>query len=125
MWENMLNVKVGDGGGGGRFMAGDEDGGFRAVVVCDGEDAVKSIGEREFNDEVHGDGLKGEGGVVSRNGAVRDTGARGVNFGGLAGGATPDEGGNKGLHVGPPVILGNEETGFEDAGVAGSGGIMV
>ena len=46
MWKNMLNVKVSDGGGGGRFMAGDENGSFRAVVIRDGEDAVESIGER-------------------------------------------------------------------------------
>ena len=125
MWKNVLDVKVSNGGSGGRFMAGDENGSFRAIVVRDGEDTVESIGEREFDDEVHGDGLKGEGGAVSRNGAMRDTGARGVNFGGLASGATPDEGGNKGFHVGPPVILGDEETGFEDAGVTCGGGVMV
>ena len=125
MWKNMLDVKVGDGGGGGRFMAGDEDGSFRAVVVRDGEDTVKSIEEWEFNDEIHGNGLKGEGGAVGRDGAVRDAGARGIDLGGLTGGATPDEGGDKGLHVGPPVILGDEETGFEDAGVASGGGIVV
>ena len=106
-------------------MAGDENGSFRAVVVCDGEDAVKSIGEWEFNDEVHGNGLKGEGGAIGCDGAVRDTGARGIDFGGLTGGATSDEGGDKGLHVGPPVILGDEETGFEDAGVTCGVGIMV
>ena len=125
MWKNMLDVKIGDGGGGGCFMAGDENGSFRAIVVCDGEDAVESIGEQKFNDEVHSDGLKGEGGAVSRNGAMRNARARGVNFGGLAGGATPDKGGNKGFHMGPPVVLGDEETGFEDAGVTCSGGIMV
>jgi hypothetical protein len=125
MWKNMLDVKVGDGGSGGRFMAGDENGSFRAIVVRDGEDAVESIGEQKFNDEVHSDGLKGEGGAVSRNGAMRNTRARGVNFGGLAGGATPDEGGDKGFHMGPPVIPGDEETSFEDAGVTCSGGVMV
>ena len=125
MWKDMLDVKISDGGSGGGFMAGDENGSFRAVVVRDGEDAVKAIGERELNDEVHSDGLKGEGGAVSRNGAMRNARARGVNFGGLAGGASPDEGGNEGFHVGPPVILGDEETGFEDAGVTCRGGIMV
>ena len=125
VWKDMLDVKVSNGGGGGHFMAGDENGSFRAIVVCDGEDAVKSVGKREFNDEVHGDGLKGEGGAVGCDGAVRDTGVRGIDFGGLTGGATADEGGDKGLHVGPPVILGDEETGFEDAGVAGGVGIML
>ena len=125
VWKNMLDVKVGDGGGGGRFMAGDENGSLRAIVVCDGEDAVESIGKWEFNDEVHSDGLKGEGGTISCNEAMRNTRARGVNFGGLAGGATPDEGGDKGFHMGPPVILGNEEAGFEDTGVTCSGGVMV
>ena len=125
MWKNMLDVKIGDGGGGGRFVTGNENGSFRAVVVGNGEDAVKSVGKRKFNDEVHGDGLKGEGGAVGRDGAVRNTGARGIDFGGLTGGATPDEGGYKGFHMGPPVILGDEETGFEDAGMACGVGIMV
>ena len=125
MWKDMLDIKVSDGGGCGRFMAGDENGSFRAVVVCDGEDAVKSIGERELNDEVHGNSLKGEGSAIGRDGAVRNAGARGIDFGGLTGGAAPDEGGDKGLHVGPPVILGDEETGFEDARVTCGVGIMV
>ena len=125
MWKDMLDVKVGDGGGGGRFMAGDKNGSFGAVVVGDGEDAVESIGEREFNYEVHGNGLEGEGSVVSCDGAVRNTGARGIDFGGLTGGAALDEGGDKGLHVGPPVVFGDEETGLEDARVAGGVGIMV
>jgi hypothetical protein len=46
MWKNMLDVKIGDGGGSGHFMAGDENGSFRAVVVCDSKDTVKAIGER-------------------------------------------------------------------------------
>ena len=125
MWKNMLDVKVSDGGGGGCFMAGDENGGFRAVVIGDGEDAVKAIGEREFNDEVHGNGFKGEGGAVGCDGAVRDTGARGINFGGLTGGATTDERGDKGLHMGPPVVFSDEEAGFENAGVTRGGGIVV
>ena len=125
VWKNMLDVKVGDGRGGGRFMAGNEDSGFRAVVVCNGEDAIKSVREREFNNEVHGDSFKGEGSVVGGDGAMQDMGARGISFGGLTGGATPDEGGDKGLHVGPPVILGDEKAGFEDAGVTRGGGIVV
>ena len=43
MRENVLDVEVGDGGGGGCFVTGDENGGFRAVVVCDGEDAVETV----------------------------------------------------------------------------------
>ena len=125
MREDVLDVKVSDGGGGGCFMTGDKDGGFRAVVVRDGEDAIKTIGEWELNDEVHGNGFEGEGSSVGRDGAVRDAGARGIDFGGLAGGATTDEGGDKGFHVGPPVIFSDEEAGFEDAGVACSGGIVV
>ena len=125
MRKDMLDVKVSYGGGGGCFMAGDEDGSFGAVVVRDGKDAIKAIGEWEFNDEVHGDGFKGEGGAVGRDGAVRHTGARGIGLGGLTGGATADEGGDEGLHVGPPVVLDDEETGFEDTGVACGGGIMV
>ena len=56
---------------------------------------------------------------------MRDTGARGIGFGGLAGGATSDEGGDKGFHVGPPVILGDKKAGFEDAGVTCGRGIVV
>ena len=44
MWKYVLDVEVGDGGGGGCFMAGDKNGSLRAVVICDGEDAVKAIG---------------------------------------------------------------------------------
>ena len=94
-------------------------------MVHNGEDAIKSIGEREFNDEIHSDRFKWKGGAVGGDGAVRDTGARGISFSGLTGGATPDEGGDKGFHVGPPVILGNEEAGFEDAGVTCGVGIVV
>jgi hypothetical protein len=125
VWKNVLDVKIGNGGGGSRFMAGNEDGRFRAVMVGDGEDAVKTVGERELNDEIHGDGFKGEGGAVSRDGAVGNTGARGNGFGGLTGGATSDERGDKGFHMRPPVILGDEEAGFEDAGVTCGGGVMV
>ena len=43
MREDVLDVEVSDGGGGGRFVTGDENGSFGAVVVCDGEDAVESV----------------------------------------------------------------------------------
>ena len=125
VWEDMLDVKIGNGGGGSCFVAGNEDGSFRAVMIGDGEDAVEAVGEWELNDEIHGDGFKGEGGAVGRDGAVGNAGPRGNGFGGLTGGATADERGDKGFHMGPPIILGNEEAGFEDAGVACGGGIMV
>ena len=91
VWKDMLDVEVGDGGGGGRFMAGDKKGSFRAVVVRDGEDAIKAIGERELDNKIHGDGFKGEGGTVGRDGTVRNAGARSSDLGGLTGGATTDE----------------------------------
>ena len=94
-------------------------------MVHDSEDAVKAIGKREFNNEVHGNGFEWEGSTVGGNGAVRDAGARGIDLSGLTGGATTDEGGDEGLHVGPPVIFGKEEASFEDARVACSGGIVV
>ena len=125
VWKDILDVEVGDGGGGGRFMAGDKKGSFRAVVVCDGEDTVKTVGEREFDNKVHSDGFKGESGAVGRDGTVRNSWARGGDFGGLTGGATADEGGDEGLHVGPPVIFGDKKAGFENAGVARSRGIVV
>ena len=40
--EDVLGVEVSDGGGGGCFVTGDENGSFRTVVVGDGEDAVKA-----------------------------------------------------------------------------------
>ena len=125
VWKNMLDVKIGNSGGGSHFVAGNENGSFRAVVVCNGEDAVKSVREQEFNDEIHGDGFEREGGAVGRDGAVGNMGARGNGFGGLTGGATADEGGDKGFHMGPPIILGDEKAGFEDAGVSCGGGVMV
>ena len=52
-------------------------------MVCDSKDAVKAVGKREFNDEVHGNGFEGEGGAVSGDGAVWDAGVRGIDLGGL------------------------------------------
>ena len=43
MREDMLDVEVSDGGGGGRFVTGDENSSLRAVVIRDGEDAVESV----------------------------------------------------------------------------------
>ena len=43
MREDVLDVEVSDGGGGGRFVTGDKNSGFRAVVIGDGEDAVESV----------------------------------------------------------------------------------
>ena len=125
MWKDVLNIEVGDGGGGGRFMARDKNGSLRTVVIRDGEDAVEAVREWKLDNEIHSDGLEGEGGAVGCDGAVRDTGARGIDFGGLAGGATSDKRGDKGLHVRPPIVFGDEETGFEDAWVTGGGGIVV
>jgi hypothetical protein len=125
VWENMLDVKIGNSGGGSRFVAGNEDGRFRAIVVGNGEDAVKAVREGELNNEIHGDSFEGEGGAVSCDGAVGNTGARGNGFGGLTGGATSDERGDKGFHMGPPIIFGDEKASFEDAGVTCGGGVMV
>ena len=94
-------------------------------MIGNGKDAVESGGEGELDDEVHGHSFKREGGAVGCDGAVGNTGSRGNGFGGLTSGATADEGGDKGLHMGPPVIVSDEEAGFEDAGVACGGGIMV
>ena len=125
VWEDVLDIKVSDGGGGGRFVTGDKNSSFRAVVICDGEDAVEAVGEGEFNNEIHGDGFEGKGGAVGRDGAVGNAGSRGIGFGGLTGGASADKRGDKGFHMGPPVVLSDEETGLEDAGVACGGGIVV
>ena len=125
VWKDMLDVKVGNNGGGSRFVAGNEDGSFRAVMVGNGEDAVEAVREWELDNEIHGNSFKGEGGAISRDGAMGNAGTRSNGFGGLTGSAAMDEGGDKGFHVGPPVIFGNKEAGFEDAGVACGGGIMV
>ena len=125
VWKNMLDIEIGDGRGGGRFMAGNKNSSFRAVMVRDSEDAVKAVGKQEFNNEVHGNCFEWEGGAVGGNGAMQDAGARGIDLGGLTGGTTTDEGGDKVLHVGPPVIIGEEKAGFEDARVAHGGGIVV
>ena len=94
-------------------------------MVGNGEDAVEAVGERELDNEIHGDGLKGEGGAISRDGAMGNTRSRGNGFGGLTGGATADKGGDKRFHMGPPIIFGDEKAGFEDAGVTCGGGVMV
>ena len=123
--KNMLDVKIGNSRGGSCFVAGNEDGSFRAVMVGNGEDTIKAIGEWELNNEIHGDGFKGEGGAVGCDGAVGNTGARGNGFGGLTGGTTSDERGDKGFHMGPPIIFGEEKASFEDARVTCGGGVMV
>ena len=94
-------------------------------MVRNGEDAVKAIGKWELDDEVHSYGVKGEGGAIGGDGEVRDAGASHNNLGGLAGGATADKGGDKVLHVGPPVVLCEEKTSFQDTGVTGGGGIVI
>ena len=94
-------------------------------MIGNGKDAVESGGEGELDDEVHGHSFKGEGGAVGCDGAVGNTGSRGNGFGGLTGGTTSDKRGDKGFHMGPPVIFSNEEAGFEDVGVSCGGGIMV
>ena len=81
-------------------------------MVHDGEDAIEAVREQEFDDEVHSDSLKGEGGMVGSDGAVGDVGARRVDLGGLAGGASTDKGGDKVFHVRPPVVLCKEKTSF-------------
>jgi hypothetical protein len=43
VWKDMLYVEVSDVGGSGGFATGDENGGFGAVVICDGEDTIKAI----------------------------------------------------------------------------------
>ena len=60
-------------------------------MVCDGEDAVKAIRKREFDNEVHRDSVEGGGGVVGSDRVVRDVGMRHKSLGGLAGGATVDK----------------------------------
>ena len=94
-------------------------------MVRDGEDAIKAIGGREFNNKVHGNIFKQEGGVVGNDRVVWCAGASCDGFGGLASGATADEGGNEILHVGPPVVLSKEKTDFQDAGVTHCGGVMI
>jgi hypothetical protein len=125
MWEDMLDIEVGNSGGSGCFVAGDEDGGLQAIMVRDSEDAIKAVGKWELDDEVHGDGFKGEGSAVSGDRVVRNVGARRVNLSGLAGGATADKGGDKVLHMGPPVVFHKEKTSFQDARVAHGGGVVI
>ena len=123
--KNMLDVELGDGGGGGCFVAGNENGSFRAVVVRDGEDAVEAIGKWKLNDEIHSNGFKRKGGAVGGNGAVWDMGTRGIGLSGLTGGAAADEGGDEVLHVGPPVVVGEEEASFKDTRVTRGRGIVI
>ena len=55
-------------------------------MVRDGEDAVKAIRKQEFDNEVHSDVFKGEGGAISGDRAVWCVGVSHNGFGGLAGG---------------------------------------
>ena len=94
-------------------------------MVGDGENTIKTIGRWEFNDEVHGNILEGKGSVVSGDGAVGSAGVGHKRFGGLAGGASTDEGGNEVLYMGPPVVFCKEETSFQNSRVTRCGGVMI
>ena len=94
-------------------------------MVHDGEDAVKAIEKWEFDNEVHGDSLKGEGSAVGDDRVVGDVGVSCNNLGGLAGGAPTDKRGDKVLHVGPPVVLCDEKASFQYTRVACCGGIVI
>ena len=52
VWKDVLDIKIGNSGGGSGFVARDKDRGFRAVMVGNGKDAVEAVGEGELNDEV-------------------------------------------------------------------------
>ena len=94
-------------------------------MVCDGEDAVKTVGGQEFDNKVHGDSFKREGGTISGNRVVRYAGASCEGLGGLAGGAALDKGGDEVLHVGSSVVFGEEKTSFQDARVTHCGRVMI
>ena len=106
-------------------MTGDKKGGFEAVVVCHCEDAVEAVRGRELDNEVHGDGFKGEGSVCNGDGIMGNVRSSSELFGGLAGGAAADEGRDEVLHMGPPVVFCKEVASFEDAGVTGCWRVMV
>ena len=125
VWKNMLDIEVGNIGCSSHFMAGNEDDGFEAVMVRDSEDAVKAVGKREFDSEVHSDVFKGKGSVISGDRAVWCVEVSCNGFGGLAGGATTDERGDEVLHVGPPVVFGEEKAGFQDTRMTHCGGVMI
>ena len=94
-------------------------------MVCDDEDAVKTVRGWEFDNEVHGDGFKREGGMISGDRVVRYMGVSCEGLGGLAGGTALDKGGDEVLHVGPPVVFGEEKTSFQDARVTCCGRVMI
>ena len=125
MGKDVLDIEVGNLGGGNGLEAGNEDGGFGAVVVSNGEDTIESCRRQEFDDEVHGNVFEAKGGVVSGDGVMRHAGSGHDGPGGLAGGASADKGGDKVFHVGPPVVFCKKEISFKDTGVAGSRGVMV
>ena len=94
-------------------------------MVHDGEDAVKTVRKREFDNEVHSDGFKREGGMISDDRVVRYVGASCDSFDGLAGGATADKRRDKVLYMGPPVVFSEEKTSFQDTRVTRREGIVI
>ena len=94
-------------------------------MVSDSENAIKTLGRWEFDDKIHGDGLKEKGSAVGGNRIVGHVGVGHKGLSGLASGTTADKGGDKVLHMGPPVVLCKKKTGFKNAGVARGGGVMV
>ena len=94
-------------------------------MVYDSKDTVKAVGKWKFDSEVHGNGFKGKGGVVGGDRVVGGVGVSCDSFDGLAGGTSSDKSGDKGLHMGPPVVFSEEKTSFQDTRVACCGGIMI
>ena len=103
MWEDVSKIKKGYSWSVDVFFAGDEECGFGAVVVGDGEDGVEAPRFREFGDEVERNGFEGKG-VLWFDGEERGSCPVCVHFVCLALGTSLYIVCDKLFHVRPPVI---------------------
>ena len=105
VWKDRLDIEVGNTGSGDGLVAGDKDCGFGTVVVHYSEDAIKAVGEGEFDNEIHSNHFEGQGHGGSGDREVRGAWVSDVGFSSLAGGTTMNKGDDEVLYMGLPVTI--------------------
>ena len=123
MWEDLGGIKFCNTFRVNGLLARDEDACFADVMVCNGKDHVKALGQWELSDKVDCDSLEGQ--VACRGDWEYWWFCRvGVDFVHLAHGVAFDIGSDKVVHVQPLVVLFNQVNSFGNSRVSGSQRVM-
>ena len=102
--EDGLKKDLGDVRHGGSFVARAENYPLRKTVVYHDQNRIVAVGGGKVHDKIHGDLLEGAS-AFGRDRGEGGMGRVGVDFVGLARGATGDELADESSHAGPPVVL--------------------